>query len=370
MRLAPVRGKRGERRSDGQACSLDEGERGKCVHRVVAAGNEKRLFRAEERRLRRALIKPGKPQQAVSPSGEAVFARLDGLTAAERAHGTSLCKTERLGVLAIDDANGVLLEDAPLRLGVGLHVAVPIKVVLGDVQNSCGCALEARRRVELKARELKHPDLGQNACIERLVELGHGVGADVARSRRTTAALGGHLRDQRRRGRLAVRAGHADYDGAVTRAGLKVCERSGEEFDLAHDLNVAGPGARDKRCSRTEAGGKPGGHHDERNAVEERFGQAARADFRIGHLGPESLRTGGRLARVGRADFPSAATETMRAVFLSTSCFMIKLSFSNPAERPTRQRILSVERPMSTRIIVMIQKRVTTWVSFQPLSSK
>ena len=54
MRLAPVRGKRGERRSDGQACSLDEGERGKCVHRVVAAGNEKRLFRAEERGLRRA----------------------------------------------------------------------------------------------------------------------------------------------------------------------------------------------------------------------------------------------------------------------------------------------------------------------------
>ena len=34
------------------------------------------------------------------------------------------------------------------------------------------------------------------------------------------------------------------------------------------------------------------------------------------------------------------------------------------------QRIFSVDRPTSTSMMVMIQKRTTTWVSFQPPSSK
>ena len=56
-------------------------------------------------------------------------------------------------------------EDARLGRGVGVHRAVPVEVVLGDVEHRGGVGLEAAHAgaaaVELEARQLEHPDLGQ-----------------------------------------------------------------------------------------------------------------------------------------------------------------------------------------------------------------
>ena len=43
--------------------------------------------------------------------------------------------------------------------------------------------------------------------------------------------------------------------------------------------------------------------------------------------------------------------------------------FSDLFPCPLLQRSFSVDKPKSTSIIVMIQKRTTTWFSFQPFNS-
>ena len=64
-------------------------------------------------------------------------------------------------VVAVDDHHRVLAEDARLGRGVGIHRAVPVEMVLRDVEHGRGAGLEAVHGVELEARQLQHPDLGQ-----------------------------------------------------------------------------------------------------------------------------------------------------------------------------------------------------------------
>ena len=65
------------------------------------------------------------------------------------------------GVVAIDDDDGAAAEHARLGRRVGVHRAVPVEMVLREVEQGRGIGLEAGDAVELEARELEHPDLGQ-----------------------------------------------------------------------------------------------------------------------------------------------------------------------------------------------------------------
>jgi len=75
-----------------------------------------------------------------------------------------------LRVVAVDHHDRALAVDQRLRRRVGRHAAVPVQVVLRDVQHHGGAGLETARAVELEAGQLQHPDLGQRR--EHRVDLG------------------------------------------------------------------------------------------------------------------------------------------------------------------------------------------------------
>ena len=71
-------------------------------------------------------------------------------------------------------------KDVGFGCGVVFYAAMPVKVVLRDVQTRCGCRLEYGAVVELKARKLQHPALGQSICLQCLRECAKQGGADIA----------------------------------------------------------------------------------------------------------------------------------------------------------------------------------------------
>ena len=72
-----------------------------------------------------------------------------------------------LRVFAVEHHQGLRAKNSGFRSGIGVHAAMPVQVVLRDVQHCGGGGLKALAAVELKAGQLQHPHLGQR--------LGHGV---------------------------------------------------------------------------------------------------------------------------------------------------------------------------------------------------
>ena len=94
-----------------------------------------------------------------------------------------------------------------LSRGVGVHVAVPVEVVLRDVQHGGGVGLEGVRRFELEARQLEHPDIGQRVLSMASEQRVEHRRADVARDGHGLArALAQQAGERGDRG-LAVGAG-------------------------------------------------------------------------------------------------------------------------------------------------------------------
>ena len=67
------------------------------------------------------------------------------------------------------------------------------------------------------------------------------------------------------------------------------------------------------------------------------------------------------IARIGDAHRPAFAHQPAHDR---------ETAFAESEHQRAHQRTFNVERPISTSMMVMIQKRTTTWFSFQPESSK
>ena len=100
------------------------------------------------------------------------------------------------------------------------QVGVPVQVVLADIEYGRSGGLKTLGRVELKARQLKHPDLGQGGvgnhlckCVEQRGANIAGHGHGFARSAHQLSRKGGH-------GGLAVGACDGQHGGLVGLAGL------------------------------------------------------------------------------------------------------------------------------------------------------
>ncbi len=172
------------------------------------------------------------------------------------------------------------------------------------------------------------------------------------------AQRAGHLGD----GALAV--GPRDREHARTRDAAFEAQRvesAGEELDVADRRHATRDGRGDLGFGERHAGA----HREEILSLETRATEGARVDGDIRHPGADGVEVRRRRARIGDAhDGPVRAQP--------------------PGHRETREaeaededapavdavhRSFSVESPNSTSSIVMIQKRTTTWFSFQPFSS-
>jgi hypothetical protein len=119
------------------------------------------------------------------------------------------------GIVPVEDLHPVAVEHARLRGRVLGHPDVAIEVVLAQIQHRRRVGAQARRGLELEARELEHPDLrhapGLEPGGERVEHRGRDVPGDGGVEPRGPAHRAGERGD---RG-LAVRAGDRDHAPAL-----------------------------------------------------------------------------------------------------------------------------------------------------------
>ena len=86
-------------------------------------------------------------------------------------------------VIAVEHHHAVVAKNEALGLRISGHGAVPVQVVLADVEHGRSGRLKVAYPVELKAGKLQHPDLGQGVGIQMLRQRIEQRRADVARHR-------------------------------------------------------------------------------------------------------------------------------------------------------------------------------------------
>jgi hypothetical protein len=264
------------------------------------------------------------------------------------------------------------------RLGqcVVVEPGVAVEVVVADVQHRRRVRIQTRRGFQLEARQFEHPDLRQGAA--------HRPGRPSARParperccrrrRRATCRRRAQMACQRRRGGLAVGAGDRQHPCALA---SRAARSPGEQLDLADNRDAGGTACITTGRSPGAPVTGPAGRrlraapHRTRPAKSRRLRAAAQ----------QPLQTGRRGARIGHAHprtLPHAQRAASHSRHVCQRLFM--KSRRGPEHREPKpvlpcvlcssHRIFSVDSPNSTSRMVMIQKRTTTCVSFQPVCSK
>ncbi len=166
-------------------------------------------------------------------------------------------------------------------------------------------------------------------------------------------------------GGLAVGAGDGDDLGLVAPLVPERLEGLGEQLDLAPHGDVASGGGRHD-VGQFAVRRQPGADGHEVHAVEQRGAERAGHKAGIGHGGAQRGQALGRLARVGHAHARAAAGQPQRHRQAGFPQPQYQCGFTVV----DHQRSFRVVSPTRTSIIVIIQNRTTTWVSFQPFCSK
>ena len=143
------------------------------------------------------------------------------------------------GIVTVQHAHSGRRKDAFLRLDIGLHRAVPVEMILRDVEHSCCIAGETRGRVQLEARQFEHPHVRKIVGIESRRQFVECRGGNVAGNGHAPAAALGQQASEPRRGRLAVGPGHAEHPRRVGTLLSEPCEFTREQFDFAHQFQPA-----------------------------------------------------------------------------------------------------------------------------------
>jgi hypothetical protein len=389
VRLAAVLAQGVQHRRERAADGVGQGQRGERVEGVVPAADAQRVGRHELLQgevARRGVVVAGPHQPGhVVADGQAPVARplrragaeLDDVArhdprrpALLRRHGLGRRhELHRRCVVAVDDDDRASAEDPRLRGRVGRHRAVPVEMVLGEVEQRGRVGLEPGDAVELEARELEHPDLRQaitqhlgRAGVDRVGEGLQHRRPDVAGDRDPLAAALDQQGGQRRRRRLAVGAGDRDHLGRVVGRGAQALERVGEDVELALDRHAClGRGG--------EQGGDAGVVRREARALQHPVdaGEAVAAQRR----GWQANRR--RDVRREACGFRRLGARVPDAHLVALAGAPARHRQAGGAESENEgdaHRSFRLARPIRQSSMVTIQKRTTTCVSCQPDFSK
>jgi hypothetical protein len=219
-------------------------------------------------------------------------------------------------------------------------------------------ALVARLHVvfQLEARQLQHEYVGQDPVSAMLSSSSSTASpmfpATVGRKAGGTAQRARERSD----GCLAVRPG--DCQHLLVRR-----QRARKELDVAHQLDPARFCLRDCGSAAVDAGTD----RDQVDIIEMRAREWTRQQGRIGQRLRQSRSKRRRRSRVGYAH-PRPLRRQMAS---EREAGLSQPQHDRIAPRVSHRahRSFNEDRPNSTSSMVMIQKRTTTWFSFQPLSS-
>ena len=157
-------------------------------------------------------------------------------------------------------AVALVLEDAELRVAIGVERAVAVEMIGLEVEEQRDTGPKLVHILELKARDLADDQLLR---LGRTVEIAE-CAADVAGDRRPE-----HDAEELARGRLPVRPGNPED---------RVRKQARAELELAPDRNPPSAGSRDQRLLR----GHPGALDDGLDAVEQTLLLGPKVEFDAG----------------------------------------------------------------------------------------
>ena len=143
---------------------------------------------------------------------------------------------------------------------------------------------------------------------------------------------------------------------------------SRKDLDVAHHFNAARDCRTDDRLAERNARTR----NDRIHAFHQRRVEGSERDRNAGMLEPHRSKGRRRLSRIGSTHPRAAPREPTNTRKPGVAQPQNQDVLARPfiVHLPCRcQRSLSVDNPNRTSIIVMIQKRTTTWFSFQPFNS-
>ena len=274
-------------------------------------------------------------------------------------------------IIAVEHQQAGAAHDAGLGGAVIIHAAVPIEVVFAQVEHGAGTGLKILDPIELKARQLQHPDRWQARTCGALAPGVEQIGANVARHdhvlTRGLKQPGGQGRD---RG-FAIGAGDGQHLRCIARLGLGLAQRVDKQTQFG-----AHPQACFNRCT-------PHRRHFGRGQARafEHRADALRGQQAGVECASDELRLRCMGVQIGQAwwlsagvhhPHPSAllaAPARHGQARLAQAQHQHGLVLQGGGVRGVH-RSFKVDRPIRHSSMVMIQKRTTTWVSFQPDFSK
>ena len=189
VRLTPVFAQAIEHGAQGATCTAGQRQSGKCIDRVVPTPDAQSIggHQALNVQLFFSVLTAAtgfiglhgahQPGHAVRHFNAEVPRALGHVTT--KLHANTLNRFLQLHahwfgphghdlrVFAVKHHQGLITKNTGFGCGVGGHAAVPVQVVLRDVEHCCRCGFKTLAAVELEARQLQNPHLGQRS--------GHGV---------------------------------------------------------------------------------------------------------------------------------------------------------------------------------------------------
>ena len=135
-----------------------------------------------------------------------------------------------IDVVHADDRRVAARHQTFLDGGVVLHRPVPVEMIRRQVEQDAGGRVDRRRQVDLVGRAFDHIGAVGRQWIER-----HHRAPDIAAHLRVASGGAQYMGGQRRRRRLAVRAGDRD-EGRCRRLGGSLAR---EKLDIADDLDAS-----------------------------------------------------------------------------------------------------------------------------------
>src|SRR6266568_676709 len=248
-------------------------------------------------------------------------------------------------VAPVEDLDAVARKDPRLGAGVVVEAAVAVQMVFGDVEDRSGVGGKRVRRLELEARELQHPQpRGPSqllAAHERIEHRRADIAGDLAVGPRGFR----HRAGKRRDGALAVGARHRDDPRSPARHRLREQLDIAEHFDTGNHRSPHA-GLRERHS---------GADSDEIDSGEALLAERAAIGRDARERPPQIREPRRRGARVRDAHDRPAAREPLR----HRQARVTQTEHQRLSARETH-RSFKVDRPNSTSIMVMIQKRTTT----------
>ena len=145
-------------------------------------------------------------------------------------NATGKCK---FALLAVHHGDGAGREYFQLVSDVLLHVHMPVEVVLRDVQNHRRARRKMLRIMQLKARQLQHPNIGQAVALHAAAQSVEQTWADIACQ---FHPLTGALRQQSREagnGGFAIGARNGQHFRAIGIERIEFAQAAREQLQLA-----------------------------------------------------------------------------------------------------------------------------------------